>query len=132
MTANDHHLSSHEALTELAQGLIAESPGVVMLFTDASCAVAHAVEPKLTQLLHERFPELRYTSVTRADAPRWLAQLGVFSFPAVIAWFDGKECARFVRHFSLDAVAEALERPYALLLGEGRAEPVRGAGGAAP
>lgn len=110
-----HHLSGHEALKELVDGLILESPGVVALFTEASCRVADAVEPKLAALLHQRFPQLRFTVVSRNDSPELLAELGVIAFPTVITWFDGKESARFVRAFSLDAVAEALERPYSIL-----------------
>lgn len=111
-------LSSREAMKDLLEALLLEHPGVVVLFTDTSCRVADAVEPKLAALLRERFPALRYTVVSRTDAPELLAQWGVLAFPTVIAWFDGKETARFVRAFSLDAVAEALERPYSILFGD--------------
>lgn len=109
------HLTTREALEELLGDLVRESPGLVVLFTDASCHVAEAVEPKLEALLRTRFPQLRFTVVSRADSPQVVAQHGVFAFPTVVSFFAGKESARFTRAFSLDAVAEALERPYSLL-----------------
>jgi hypothetical protein len=112
------HLSGHEAIKDLHDALVLESPGLVTLFTEASCHVADAVEPKLEALLHQRFPLLRHTVVSRTDSPELLAELGVVAFPTVITWFDGKESARFVRAFSLDAVAEALERPYGILFAD--------------
>ncbi len=116
MSAAQPH-TTREALRELLEELVQKNPGVVVLFTDASCRVAEAVEPKLEALLRERFPNVRFDVVSRADAPELLAQLGIFSFPTAIVWFAGKETARFVRVFSLDEVAEALARPYALLFG---------------
>lgn len=101
-------------MKELVEALVLEHPGVVVLFTDTSCRVADAVEPKLQTLLRERFPLLHSTVVSRTDSPELLAQWGVFAFPTVVSWFDGKETSRFVRTFSMDAVAEALERPYSL------------------
>lgn len=111
------HLTTREALEELLEDLIRESPGLVVLFTDAGCHVADAVEPKLETLLRTQFPELRFTVVSRADSPPLVAQHGVFAFPTVVSFFAGKETARFTRTFSMDAVAEALERPYSLLFG---------------
>lgn len=111
------HLTTTKALRELLDGLVQESPGVVVLFTDSSCRVADAVEPKLEALLRERFPSMRFDVVSRADAPELVAQLGIFTFPTAVVWFDGKETARFGRVFSLDEVAATLERPYSLLFG---------------
>lgn len=108
--------SVQQALQSLMDEVVKET-GVAVLFTDASCQVADAVEPKLRAALERQFPQLRFTVVSRADAPELLGQLGVFSFPTVVVWFAGKETARFVRTFSVDQVAEAIERPYAILFG---------------
>lgn len=111
------HLTGPEALEVMLDDLIRESPGVVVLFTESACNVAEAVEPKVAALVRERFPALRFTVVSRSDAPALLAQLNVFVFPTVITWFGGKESARFVRTFSLEALADSIERPYELLFG---------------
>lgn len=110
-------LTTREALEELLEDLLRESPGVVVLFTDSGCHVADAVEPKLAALLRDRYPSLRFTVVSRTDSPHLVSRLGVVAYPTVVTWFAGKETSRFVRAFSLSAVAEALDRPYSLLFG---------------
>ncbi len=111
-------LSSHEAVKDLLEDLIVEAPGLVVLFTESSCHVGEAVAPKLEAMLHQRFPAVRHTVVSQSDSPELFAQLGVFVFPTVITWFGGKESARFTRSFSLDAVAQSIERPYEVLFGD--------------
>ncbi len=108
---------SIDTLDLLIDDFIHGNPAAAILFTEASCRVGDAVEPKLAQLLESQFPAVRFTVVHRTDLPRRLADLGVVAFPTVIVWFAGKETARFVRAFSMDAVAEAIERPYAILFG---------------
>lgn len=93
-----------------------EDGGAVVLFTEGGCRVGEAVEPKLEALLHARYPSLRFVVVSKNHAPEFAAQLGIFVFPTVVVWFAGKETARFVRTFSLEAVDAAIARPYELLL----------------
>ncbi len=98
-----------------AAQLVLEHEAVLVLFTEASCRVADAVEPKLEQLARARFPRLHVAVVSRNDSPALTAQWGVFAFPTVITFFQGKEHSRFVRAFSMDELAASLERPYELL-----------------
>ncbi|MEW6432222.1 MAG: thioredoxin family protein [Myxococcota bacterium] len=97
--------------------VVARHDGVVLLLTEDACRVAEAVEPRLEAMLAERFPKLERLVVSKGEAPELAAQLGVFVFPAVLAYFGGKESARFVRAFSLDVVADALARPYGIVFG---------------
>ncbi len=108
---------SNADLGDLIANLIQESGGLLVLFTESGCHVGEAIEPKLQALVHQRFPEMRQVVVSRNHVPELVAQLGVFAFPTVVTWFGGKETARFVRAFSLEAVAEAIERPYEILFG---------------
>lgn len=97
--------------------LLRDEDGVLALCTEGGCSVAEAVGPKVEALISQHFPRLRHVVLSRDTAPELLAQLGVFVFPTLIAWFGGRESARFVRTFSLDVVAETLARPYGLLFG---------------
>lgn len=106
-----------DGLDLLIDDFIHANPAAAILFTDADCRVGDAVEPKLAELLEDQFPEVRFTVVHRTDLPRRLAELGVVTFPTLITWFGGRESSRFVRVFSLAAVAEAIERPYSILFG---------------
>jgi hypothetical protein len=111
------HLTTQDALGLLLDDFVHTNPAAAILFTDTSCRVADAVEPKVAGLLERDFPEVRFTVVSRTDAPQRFAELGVVAYPTVIVWFGGKESARFVRAFSIDAIAEAIERPYSILFG---------------
>lgn len=102
---------------ETLDELVRVNEAVVVLVTKAECSVADAVEPKLEHLLEERFPRIRFVTIYLDHAPQLVAELQVIASPTVICWFDGKESARFVRAFSLEAVAQALERPYGLMFG---------------
>lgn len=102
---------------ETIEELVRANEGVVLLVTKSECRVSDAVEPKVEAMLERRFPRMHFVTVYLEHAPRLVEDLRVVASPTVIAWFDGKETARFVRSFSIDAVAEALERPYGLLFG---------------
>lgn len=100
---------------EAFDALVAEREGLLVLFTGTSCNVADAVEPKLLAMTAERYPALDTLVIPGDGAAELQAQLGVFVFPTVVAYFGGRESARFVRTFAIDAVAEALARPYSIL-----------------
>jgi thioredoxin-like negative regulator of GroEL len=99
------------------QALARRHEGLLVLFTEDHCRVADAVEPRLTALISARFPLMQQAVISRDQAPALVAELGIFLFPTVVLWFDGRESSRYVRNFSLEAVADAIERPYHLLFG---------------
>jgi thioredoxin-like negative regulator of GroEL len=98
--------------------LVGRSDGLVVLFTEGSCRVGEAVEPKLRARLEAEFPRLRLVVLLREQAPELAARLGVLAVPTVIAYFGGKETHRFVRAFSLEELAAAMSRPYHILFDE--------------
>jgi len=108
---------SGEVLSPMIENLIEQADGLLVVFSEGGCHVGEAVEPKIEALVSDRFPALRHLVVAREHAPQLIGQLGIFVFPTVVIWFRGKESARFVRTFSLESVAEAIERPYGLLFG---------------
>lgn len=111
------HLTSREALEELVEDLVHESPAVAVLFTGVGCHLSDDVEPQVSRLLREQFPRMRYTVVTISDAPHLVGQLGIAETPTLVVWFSGTETARFVRQRSMDALADALESPYVARFG---------------
>lgn len=108
----DLHLTTREALQELVEDLVHESPAVAVLFTAVGCHLSDDVEPRVSRLLREQFPLMRYTVVTLSDAPHLVARLGIAETPTLVVWFSGTETARFVREDSMDSLAEALEPRY--------------------
>jgi hypothetical protein len=112
--SEDEPPRTREALDALVQRL----DGLVVLFTEASCRVGSAIEPKLRAMLEAEFPRLQLKVLQRDAAPELAASLGVFAVPAVLVYFGGKESHRVVRAFSLEELASSMARPYGLLFGE--------------
>lgn len=108
----DLHLTAREALEELIEALVHESPAVAVLFTGAGCHLSDEVEPKVSAVLRGQFPLMRYTVVSKSDAPHLASRLGIVETPTLVAWFAGTEAARLVRDFSPGAIVGALEDAY--------------------
>jgi thioredoxin-like negative regulator of GroEL len=92
------------------------SPAAVVYFESPGCGVCTVLRPQLEALIASDFPKLAWAVVDAARAPDAAAQRGLFTFPAVLVFFDGREYLRRVRNFSLGELARELERPYRLWL----------------
>jgi hypothetical protein len=90
------------------------APAAAVYFESPDCAVCGVLRPRIEALLSTRFPRLPLGLVDAAANPELAAQAAVFSFPAFIVLFEGREFLRQARHFSLAELEQALERPYAL------------------
>lgn len=94
-------------------------PAALLLFGGANCTVCEAIKPRLQQMVEKEFPKMSFGYTPCDGEGRGLcAAHGLFSIPVVWIYFEGKRFSTFVRVFSLDAVREAIERPYAMLYGE--------------
>jgi thiol-disulfide isomerase/thioredoxin len=91
-------------------------PAAVVYFESPGCGVCSVLRPKLEALVANHFPKLAWAVVDAARTPDVAAQRGLFTFPAVLVFFDGREYLRRVRNFSLSELARELERPYRLWL----------------
>lgn len=103
-------------LAEL-QRRIAEEPALMVWVSGPDCGVCHALRPKIESLLDAEFPRIAKLHIDAAAAPEIAAQLRIFSIPAALFFFDGREAVRFVRNFGPAQVRDALDRPYGLFFG---------------
>ncbi|HEY9017330.1 thioredoxin family protein [Thiomicrospira sp.] len=101
-------------LNELDQ-LIAEQPGLVVLFGGEHCGVCQVIKPKLEMMLSERYPLLQMVYIDCQQSQSLCAQKSVFSLPVVQVYFDRQRFIEKARSFSLAALLDEIERPYALL-----------------
>lgn len=90
------------------------SSTAVILFTAPGCAVCGDLQPKLISLMQTRFPRLAVRIIDCERAPEEAARYDVRTVPTVVVQFDDKETVRYVRVFSLQQLAESIERPYRL------------------
>ncbi|MCK5688007.1 thioredoxin family protein [Myxococcota bacterium] len=114
MTKNKKSIESLEDL----QALIQEEAGIIIHFETESCNVCKALKIKVGKILEDRFPRLKMISIDMEHQPEISAQMSVFSVPALVVFFDGKEFFRKGRNLGMDEFAQELSRPYSILFDE--------------
>ncbi len=107
-------MTTEIASPEQFERYISEQSGVLAYFAAPNCAVCVGLEPRVEAMARELFPRLARVRVDCEQARELAAQLGVFTIPTVIVYFEGQETVRKSRSFSLGELREAIERPYHL------------------
>jgi len=100
------------------QDFVRQHPAAAVYFSGEGCNVCTVLFPKLEAMFAEEFPLMGLARVNATAAPDVPAQLGIFSVPTLLLYFDGHEAQRFARNFSLGELRQALARPYQLLFEE--------------
>lgn len=88
--------------------LLKETPLLVAYFSTPHCGVCKTLRPRVTALLEERGLPGFFIDTTRL--PQTAGQRMVFAVPVVLVYFEGRELARFGRHFALADLERALDR----------------------
>ncbi|MEN8229854.1 MAG: thioredoxin family protein [Bacteroidota bacterium] len=94
---------------------IENEKGVLIYFSTDSCSVCKVLKPKVSQLLHDRFPQMQSFYVDIDKSPVISGQHRVFTIPTILLFFEGKEHLRVSRNISLHQLEEAIEKPYSLV-----------------
>ncbi len=84
-------------------------------FKSYSCGVCTSLLPKVERLFLAEFPLLDFEVIQVEKEPERAAEMGVFTVPVLIVFFENKEHFRFVRNFSIQEVEAKITRPYSLL-----------------
>lgn len=88
---------------------------ILKYFSHQRCSVCKVLMPKIKQLLEEEFPKMEFRYVNIEEEPEVAASHQVFTVPAILVFFEGREYYRFARNVSLLQLKEAIDRPYHLL-----------------
>lgn len=102
---------SHQSLTEE----INSRPAILVYFYSNHCAPCVSLRPKVEALLTEDFPKMKLQLVDSEAYSEITASFGVFTFPTLILFFEGKEYQRYSKYVSLMQLSDAIERNYKLL-----------------
>lgn len=97
------------------QEYIRRHPAAAVYISGEGCGVCTVLLPKLEAMIAEEFPRMGLAKVNATATPDIPAQLGIFTVPTLLLYFDGHEAQRFARNFSLGELRQALARPYQLL-----------------
>ncbi|WP_231638361.1 thioredoxin family protein [Rubeoparvulum massiliense] len=94
---------------EQGQALLSEDRLLLFYFTQPNCSVCHGFKPQLENLLPQ-YPEWNAWHVDASQIPEMAGQMQVFTAPAVLAFYQGKELFRFARFIPVGQLEERLEQ----------------------
>ncbi len=88
-----------------------------MLFycSTPTCGVCSSIQPKIQKLMREEFPRMGLYYIDIEALPELRGQLSVYSVPAVLGYFQGKELIREARNFSIIELGNKIDRYYGML-----------------
>ncbi|MFC2104592.1 thioredoxin family protein [Bacteroidota bacterium] len=89
--------------------------GVLIYFSHEKCNVCKVLKPKINNLLQEEFPNIKMFYSDTVLCPEIAAQNTIFTVPAIIIFFDGKEFLRKSRNIGIEELRKEIERPYKLM-----------------
>lgn len=101
--SSDLHLTNHKAY-------------LVYFFHD-QCPPCINLRPKEKNLIESKFPQIVLDFVDAIAFPAVASAHGVFTFPTLILYFEGKEFGRWSKYVSVAQLEEQIRRPYDFLFG---------------
>ncbi len=88
---------------------------ILRYFSHDKCHVCKVLLPKVKQLIIREFPQIHLEYINIETDSVAATQYQVFTAPAILIFFEGKEYYRFARNISINQLKEAIERPYNML-----------------
>ncbi len=105
------------------QDLVAGRQAVALYCSTPSCGVCASLKPKVAELFGRHFPSMELFYADIEALPELRGQLSVYSIPAVLGYFQGKELIREARNFGVAELGRKVDRYYSLLFGEAEDAP---------
>ena len=93
---------------------IESQKGILFYFATDSCSVGEAVEPKVRQLIDEKFSNISFCFVDMNLSPELSASQQVFVEPTLLLFIEGKEYLRRSRNINMIELEAAIQRIYTL------------------
>ncbi|PKL08834.1 MAG: thioredoxin [Spirochaetae bacterium HGW-Spirochaetae-7] len=104
-------IDSYQAI----QDLVAREKAVLLYFSFPSCAVCKSIQPKVVDLVEKNFPLMGMYYIDIEAVPEASGQLSVFTVPAVLVFFEGKEMVREARNFGIRELGAKMDRYYGMV-----------------
>lgn len=97
------------------ESLIAEKVAVMLYFYNDNCAPCKILRPKVQTLIQDEFPNIEFRLINAEQFPATSAHYGVFSSPALLVYFEGKEYIRESKNISISELYDKIERIYKMI-----------------
>lgn len=91
------------------ENFIFQNKSSIIFVSGLNCAVCHAVFPVVEELIKE-YPNIKLLHTKANEVPELSGQYQVFTVPAILFFFNGKEIARKVRFIREDDLRKEFER----------------------
>ena len=88
----------------------------LLYFSTPSCNVCKVLRPKVEELI-EKTPPWHFQYINSEESMEVAGQYTVFAVPTLLLMADGREIARFSRHFSMQEMEAPVQR-YAKLINQ--------------
>ncbi len=82
---------------------------ILLVFKRNHCSVCHAIEPKLKELF-SRYALIQVKWIDVEENPELAGQYLIFTVPAVLFLYEGKEQFRLVRNFALSELEQKIDK----------------------
>lgn len=78
------------------------------------CGVCTTLRPKISDLINQKFPNIKMVTLNAQQYTMLAAQIRVLSIPGIVLYIDGKEALRANGLISLGEFEERISRLYQL------------------
>lgn len=83
-------------------------------FSHQNCNVCKVLKPKVRDLIADHFPKIALYYINTLEHPEIAAAYSVFTVPAILVLFEGKEYIRESRYVNLERFYERIRKLYRL------------------
>lgn len=97
------------------ESLVADKTAVLLYFYNDNCAPCKILRPKVQALIQDDFPNIDFRLINAEQFPATTAQLGVFTSPTILVFFEGKEYIRESKNISISELHNKIERFYSMI-----------------
>jgi len=104
-------LSSYAEILEK----IRTEKALLLYLSFPTCGVCKSIQPKVISLVEKNFDKMSMYYVDIDAIPEARGQLSVFTVPAVLVFFDGKEAVREARNFGINELGAKIDRYFGMV-----------------
>jgi len=106
-----YEVKSFEEFLELKE----KSPVLLGYFSTDACNVCKVLKPKVEELIQNEFPKIKLAYIKSDKLPEVAAQHRVFTAPAILVFFEGREYIRKSRNIGIGELEKEIARPYSII-----------------
>ncbi len=107
----------YNSLGELKQQIL-DNKAVLVYFSLPNCSVCEVLKPKIETTFTHAFPNLKQIFMQKNTSKEITSNYGIFSFPTILVFFEGREFFRVGRNLSMIEFQNSIQRVYQLLFKE--------------